>query len=224
MPATCLREAPNEALLPPVADDTLGDLRFRKLLPREEWDLLPLAVRRRFTKRLSGGKTAVYVGEVIETRMTLVGRTWAFLARLIGGPLPTSSDAHVPSVVTVTEDFATGAQMWTRLYARRSGFPQVIRSAKQFSGATGLEECVGGGVGMALKVSVEDKALTFRSAGYFLKWATLRLAIPRWLTPGAMTIAHREIGAGRFTFTLDVVHPLFGTIIHQVAAFKEAGT
>jgi hypothetical protein len=224
MLAITLREAPNRTLVSPAADDALGDLRFRKLLAKEEWDALPPAVRRRFTKRLSGGKTAVYVGEVLETRLTVVGWVWAFLARLIGGPLPTSRDAHVPSVVTVTEDFVTGAQMWTRLYARRRGFPQVIRSSKQFSGATGLEECVGGGVGMALDVSVEDEALTFRSAGYFLKLASLRMAIPWWLTPGAMTIAHREIGEGRFTFTLDVVHPLFGTIIHQVAAFKEAGS
>jgi hypothetical protein len=224
MLAITLREAPNRTPVSPAAEAALGDLRFRKLLAKEEWDALPAAVRRRFTKRLSGGKTAVYVGEVLETRLTLAGCVWAFLARLIGGPLPTSRDAHVPSVVTVTEDFVTGAQMWTRLYARRRGFPQVIRSSKQFSGATGLEECVGGGVGMALDVSVEDEALTFRSAGYFLKVASLRMAIPWWLTPGAMTIAHREIGEGRFTFTLDVVHPLFGTIIHQVAAFKEAGS
>jgi hypothetical protein len=222
MLTTGLREAPNELPLPHVADETLGDLRFRQLLPKEEWDALPLAVRRRFTKRLAGGKTAVYIGEVVETQLTRVGRIWGFLARLIGGPLPTSRDEHVPSVVTVTEDFVTGAQMWTRLYARRSGFPQVIRSSKQFMGATGLEEYVGSGVGMALKVSVENAVLTFRSSGYFLKLARWRAAIPRWLTPGAMTIAHREKGDGHFTFTLDVVHPLFGTIIHQVAAFKEA--
>ena len=224
MLATVLREAPKETPRPAVGDDALGDLRFRKLLTKQAWDALPPAVRRRFSKRLSGGRTAVYIGEVVETRLTPVGRVWGFLARLIGGPLPTSSDIHVPSVVTVTEDFVTGAQMWTRLYARHSGFPQVIRSSKQFSGATGLEECVGGGVGMVLKVSVEDGALVFRSAGYFLKFVAMRLPIPHWLTPGAMTIAHRETGNGSFTFTLDVVHPLFGKIIHQVAAFKEAGT
>jgi hypothetical protein len=223
MLTTCLREARTEPLRPP-ADDTIGDLRFRQLLSKEEWDALPVAVRRRFSKRLSNGRTAVYIGDVIETRLTAVGRVWGLLARLIGGPLPTSSDAHVPSVVTVSEDFATGGQMWTRLYARRNGFPQVIRSAKQFAGPTGLEEHVGGGVGMTLRVHVEDGALTFRSVGYFVKVAGLRMPIPRWLTPGPMTIVHREIGEKRFTFTLDVIHPLFGTIIHQVGAFKEART
>ena len=82
----------------------LGDLRFRALLSEAEWLALPLAIRRRFSKRLAGGSTVVYVGEVIETRMSRAGWLLAQAARLIGGPLPVSRDAHVPSVVTVTED------------------------------------------------------------------------------------------------------------------------
>ena len=104
---------------PPVSDDSLGDLRFRALLSDEEWCSLPPPVRRRFSKRLAGGRTAVYAGEVLATRMNRAGWCLAQLARLIGGPLPLSCDANMPSVVTVTEDMATGGQIWTRLYARR---------------------------------------------------------------------------------------------------------
>src|SRR5262245_46962817 len=92
----------------------LGDLRFRALLSETDWLVLPLTIRKRFTKRLSGGSTTVYVGEVIETRMGLAGWLLAQAARLIGGPLPLGRDAHVPSVVTVTEDAATNGQHWTR--------------------------------------------------------------------------------------------------------------
>lgn len=199
----------------------LGDLRFRALLPEADWAALPLPIRRRFSKRLAGGHTIVYAGEVVETRMSRAGWLLAQAARLIGGPLPTGTDAHVPSVVTVTEDVATGGQIWTRLYARRNGFPQVIHSSKRFAGRTGLEEYVGYGVGMALTIHVEDGALVFRSAGYFLELFGRRLALPRWISPGTLSVAHAEIGDGRFSFTLEVEHPRLGMLVRQLALFRE---
>jgi hypothetical protein len=199
----------------------LGDLRFRALLSAEDWAALPPPIRRRFSKRLAGGHTVVYVGEVVETVMSRGGWLLAQVARLIGAPLPTSRDAGVPSVVTVTEDMATGGQIWTRLYTRRQGFPQVIHSSKRFAGPTGLEEYVGTGIGMALTVHVEAGALVFRSAHYFLQLGTVRLRLPAWATPGALCVRHVEQGNGRFQFTLDLNHPVFGQLIAQVATFQE---
>jgi hypothetical protein len=201
---------------------TIGDLRFRSLLTADEWIALPFPVRRRFSERVADGKTVLYVGEVVECALSPVGLLFAQAARLCGGPLPLSSETRLPAVVTVTEDAATKGQIWTRLYTRRNGFPQVIHSSKQFGGRTGLEEYVGRGVGMALTVQVENGALKFRSARYFLRVGNVRLPLPRWLTPGALTVTHRDIGAGRFEFALDIVHPLFGPIIHQAAIFREA--
>jgi hypothetical protein len=116
-----------------------------------------------------------------------------------------------------------GGQNWTRLYARRAGFPQIIHSAKRFAGPTGLEEYVGCGVGMALTVHVEEHALIFRSAGYFLELFGRRVPLPAWLSVGALTGTHGELGEGRFSFTLDLVHPRFGALIRQTAEFREAG-
>jgi hypothetical protein len=167
----------------------------------------------------------------------------------------------VPAVVAVTEDMAGGGhgggQVWTRLYARRAGFPQIIHSAKRFAGPTGLEEHVGFGVGMALTVHAVDAAahvpakwtpvrrqehaqmkesracsdsagtghvLVFRSAGYFIQLLGRRVALPRWLTPGALTVTHGELPDGWFSFSLDLVHPRFGALIRQAAVFREAGT
>jgi hypothetical protein len=206
----------------PALDAILCDLRFRALLSDEDWGQLPLATWRRFSKRLADGKTAIYVGEVVEVRFSRIGWCMAQLARLIGGPLPIRADTRVPSIVTVTEDAGTGGQIWTRIYGRGSGFPQVIHSSKCFAGPTGLEEYVGFGVGMALRMLVDGQALLFRSAGYFLQLGRLRLSLPAWLTPGVLTVTHTDLGSGEFRFTLEIIHPRFGMLIHQSAVFREA--
>ena len=200
----------------------LGDLRFRALLADQQWARLPPAIRRRFSKRLAGGSTVVYTGRVTEMTMSRLGSALAHLARLIGGPLPTSCDVDVPSVVTVTEDMRSGGQIWTRLYARRRGFPQVIHSSKRFAGPTGLEEHVGCGVGVTLMVRATDNALVFASDRYFVDVGRLRVWLPQWLCPGKLTVTHGELDATHFAFTLDLVHPVLGPLMHQRATFEES--
>ena len=170
--------------VPAVSSNIVGDLRFRTLLRAEDWTALPAAVRRRFSERVGGGDSVVYAGAVDAVHITRVGRVWCQLARLIGGPLPLCEATGAAAVVTVTEDTRSGGQVWTRMYARRGGFPQVIHSVKRFEGPTGLEEYVGRGVGMTLTVHVEDGRLLFRSAAYFAQLLGQRIALPRWLTPG----------------------------------------
>jgi Domain of unknown function (DUF4166) len=206
----------------PFTDTTLGDLRFCALLSNEDWSSLPLPVRQRFSKRLANGRTIIYAGAVLETRMSGAGWCLAQLARLIGGPLPISREANVPAVVIVTEDMATGGQIWTRLYARRDSFPQIIHSSKRFAGSTGIEEYLGHGFGIALRIGVRDGALVFRSDSYFLKVFGRRFRLPAWLSPGVMTVTHTEQGDGRFEFTLEVNHPRFGLLIRQSALFRES--
>jgi len=202
----------------------LDDNRFRALLSDCDWGRLPLATWRRFSKRLAGGRTIVYVGEVEESSHHRVGWWLAQALRVIGGPLPTGTETRVPIIVSVTEDAASGGQIWTRICACGNGFPHVIHSAKRFAGPTGLEEYVGFGISMALRLRVADDALLFDSAGYFLCLGRLRLPLPDWLTPGALTVGHADLGCGAFRFTLDLVHPRWGELVRQSAVFREAAS
>jgi Domain of unknown function (DUF4166) len=207
---------------PAPTEILLDDHRFHALLPDDAWGRLPVAVWRRFSKRLADGKTVVYVGEIEESFHSRAGWWLAQLARLIGGPLPTGMETRVPIIVTVTEDVASGGQVWTRICARSDGFPQVIHSAKRFAGPTGLEEYIGCGVSMALRLAVEHEALLFHSAGFFISIGRYRLALPERFSPGALTVSHADLGGGNFRFTLELVHPRHGLLLRQAAIFREA--
>jgi hypothetical protein len=92
---------------------------------------------------------------------------------------------------------------------------------KSFSGPTGLQEYVGFGITMALRISVSDDALVFKSAGYALQLGPLRMPLPEWLTPGDLTVIHSDLGGNAFRFTLEIVHPYFGRLLRQSAVFRE---
>jgi hypothetical protein len=235
-PAVAFEVPPSPDAAPDVALDIapksaptceLGDFRFRALMTETDWASLPLAIRRRFSRRLACGQSIVYAGKILESRMSWFGWCLAQAARLIGGPLPLarsphSSHAHAASVVTVTGGM--GGQIWTRLYARRKGFPQVIHSSKRFAGPTGLEEYVGCGVGMALTVYARDGALVFRSKHYFVQLFGWRFILPPWLTPGTLYVTHADLPDGKFSFTLQIFHPRLGLLIRQMAVFREAAS
>lgn len=223
-----MRREPNPDTEPPAAtvardgDDALYDYRFRRLVAPAAWNALPEDIRRRFSKRLSDQRIMTYAGEIVWTRLSRAGWLLAQLCRLIGAPLPTDASGPAPAAVAVSEDRASGGQCWTRLYGRAKGHPQVIHSAKSFAGPTGLEEHIGGGFGMALRVRAEADALIFASDHYFWQIAGLRLRLPRWLAPGATAVTHQHLGNGRFAFDLKVVHPLFGELLNQHALFRDA--
>ena len=194
---------------------------LRRMLSEARWQSLPAAVRERFRRRVKAGACVTYVGEVVECRMSRIGRLFAQLARLVGAPLPLHRDTGVPACVSVTEDIAGGGQFWTRQYGRRRGFPQVIFSAKRFAGPTGMEEYLGLGFGIALRAEVEGGALWFLSDHYFLRLGRLRLRFPRWLAPGGLAIGHIDCGGGRFLFLLELNHRLAGELIRQLVIFQD---
>ena len=201
--------------------DELGDLRFRALVGESDWARLPAAIRARFGKRVAHCCSVLYAGEILECRMNRAGWWLAQLCRLIGAPLPLFRDVMVPAAASVTEDAACGGQFWVRIYGRRRGFPQVIRSSKRFCGPTGLEEYIGRGFGIALRVQVSDGALHFVSDHYFLRLCGLRLRCPRWLAPGHLRVSHVDCDHGRFAFVLALSHRLFGELMHQTVMFED---
>ncbi len=211
----------NEPASAKAAAPVLGDLRFRSLLAPEAWEALPIAIRRRFSERLAGGRTVTYSGRIVAVRMSLIGWLLAQAARLAGAPLPLSRAVDVPATVAVTEDETTGGQIWTRIYGRHKGFPQVIQSSKRFSGPTGLEEYLGYGLSMALTVGVGDRALHLRSAGFAVEIFGFRFSLPPRLNPFSLTVSHFDLGNGRFAFQMDLGHSRFGKLIYQRAIFTD---
>jgi hypothetical protein len=194
-----------------------GGPDFQALLGPQVWDRLPVAVQRRFASPPSGLEIR-YPGQML-VRASAMGWLIAQACRLAGTPLAPWTGDNVPVDVTVFRDGP--ALVWDRLYRFSGRAPVTVRSRKIIDRRDGLLEVVRGGLGMALTVSPIEGGLVFRSRHYFVTLGSRRIPIPQALTPGDATVIHRDLGGGRFLFSLAFDHPWFGQTMYQEGEFRD---
>lgn len=181
------------------------------------WARLPAAVQRRFG---NAHADTTYLGRM-DLRCSRVGRVYAWLAGLVGGPLPRFQTTALPTTVRVSHD-GRGGVVWERRFHRGGAQADcTVRSTKEIGAGGGLLERTDGGLSMALDVFEEDGSLVFRSSRYWLVLGALRLPVPALLTPGVCRVTHTDLGQGLFRFTLSMAHPLWGQTFHQSGVFAD---
>lgn len=190
-------------------------LDFERLLGRAAWLSLSADTRSRFR---IGAPPRTYEGGM-GVRASWAGLAIAQVCRLIGQPLAPWRGEAVPVSVAVHTD-KDGSLVWDRLYRFPKKRPCFVTSRK-VADHRGMVEMVRGGLGMALNVTVEDGALHFRSRGYFLEIGGRRLPLPGLLTPGRAHVVHRDLGDGRFLFSLEFRHPWLGQTLWQEGVFAD---
>lgn len=204
------------SLAPGLGDDSPPALDIASRVPAAGWSRLPAAVRRRFA---AAGHDTCYDGH-LDLDCSRVGRFFALFAGLLGGPLTASRCNAAPARVRVHDD-GRGGVVWERRLRLPGGGTRVVRSTKEAGPGATLVERTDGGLAMELDVFEEDGALVFRSRRYFLALGRRRIPVPALLTPGTCRVEHRDLGAGRFRFTLSMVHPLWGLTFHQTGVFRD---
>lgn len=190
-------------------------LDLAALTGAEAWARLPGAVQRRFA---AAHHDTTYRGS-LDLHCSAVGRFFALFSVVLGGPLTTLRVDGVPAEVRVHGNGRGGVVWERRLHAADL---RIVRSTKEPGPSGGLVERTDGGLAMDLEVFEDGGALVFRSRRYFLALGRVHVPIPAWLTPGTCRVEHRDLGAGRFRFTLSMVHPWWGRTFEQTGVFADA--
>ena len=207
--------APHSHIHPASASAQALDISA--LVGPEAWQALSPAILRRFASQHA---PVAYAGHM-ELRTSRVGRLFAWAAQLLGSPLADSRAELVPTQVQVASD-GRGGVVWSRQLGEcGSAGSQSVRSTKRLGPGGQLEECTEGGLSMTLQVCVEQGALVFYSRRYFWLLGGRRLPVPALLTPGVCRVEHRDEGPGRFRFTLEMTHPLWGRTFYQTGVFTD---
>ncbi len=189
---------------------------FRRLLAQKAWFELTAAVRARFDHPAA---SRAYPGSMA-VRASAFGWLLAQVCRLVGTPVAPWVGEAVPVNVRVWVD-GDGALVWDRTYVFGGRGPILVTSRKLMNHKGELLEIARGGLGMKLLASVEDGALCFRSTHYFWMLRGIEIAIPSLATPGQAEVIHRDVGGGRFTFSMRFVHPWAGETLFQSGTFED---
>jgi hypothetical protein len=199
-----------------VAAETDHTDTIARILGPTAWLSLPEKVRARFSR----ATPATYAGQT-ETRLSAIGRAFAWALLPFGSPLPLFSG---PCAATVKVGVKHGGMSWTREYRGPLGLAFKVRSIKRPSVDGRLFECCAGGWAMLLDVSADQGSLVFRSRRFFWRMGPVSIELPMWLTPGTAEVRHTDLGDGRFRFTLIFDHPWAGCTVHQDGVFEDPVT
>jgi hypothetical protein len=157
------------------------------------WQSLPPQVRDMHDihrSRVARGRASVERGR---------GLMAALAARIMRFP-----QAVPDTPLVVRFEVSDGVETWTRTFGAESF------SSRQFAGRGRSDRLLCEGFGpldfaMALVVDGERLSLVLR------RWRFLGLPLPRWLC--ATSTAYEHVEGGRFTFHVEIGHPLVGLIV-----------
>ena len=204
----------------PTQDDHHATPDFEGLVGAEGWRRLHGDIRHRFTQKPKAGRDIHYAGVMEKVDCSWTGWILAQLCRLIGTPFAPHRGRDVPTAIRLVDD-GRGGVIWQREYRYADRAPARVQSTKCSDPDGSLLECVGLGLGMRLAVFEANGDLHFLSLRYFCRIGGHYLRIPPLLSPGTAHVVHRDLGDGRFRFTMTIHHALLGTLFHQDGVFHD---
>lgn len=195
--------------------------KIRERMGAAYLDLHP-NVQARFAHDPAIGTTLDYKGLMDVTYCSPAGKCFALLTRLIGNPLLPLNGLNVPMDVKLMRHPGHDGIFWQRTY-HYPDLPAIsVVSAKKMDAKGDLMECVGGGFGMKLRLEAENGELHFISDYYFFHLGSWRLPLPHVISPGKTCVTHKDIGQGRFRYSITMTHPWLGVTFFQTGVFREA--
>lgn len=197
-----------------------GEL-FKKILG-DEWQRLHPDIQRRFDKNPLPGKPLCYTGVLNELRCSRIGRLLGLVTLpLIKGALIPFNDADFPVDIQVYSKPGSPAIFKQRIYRLNGRRPIRFTSWMEEGEAGEVLEFVGAGLGMKLRLQVDEGNLHFTSDGYFWQIGRWRLPLPNLLTPGKTFLWHRNDDPSQFNIRIEIRHSLFGITFVQAGVFHE---
>lgn len=197
---------------------------FKKILG-QEWGKLHPDIQKRFGRNPELNKPLYYTGHLNKLSCSIFGKILGYLTLpFLKGALLPFNDSNFPVDIEVYSKPDNPSIFKQRIYHLHGRKPIQFTSYMRESSNGEVLEYVGMGLGMKLRLHVQDGNLYFTSDGYFWQIFNWRFRLPDLLTPGIVYLSHCNEDAGQFRIHIEIKHSLFGTSFLQAGIFHEIRT
>ncbi|QWF16984.1 DUF4166 domain-containing protein [Lysobacter capsici] len=207
----------NSVLESPAPDGAARRPIFREVLG-EDWHRLGEVIRRHYFLRAFSDDHVCVEGTMKEVWHSAVAKLLIPFARVFGALVPYRG-ADVPIEVHYNARPDDGTLHWDRVFHFDERPPFHFLSHMEHAGGNSVIEFIRFGVGMRLKVTVEDGALVFRDEGYIWRLFSIDVPLPMGLLLGRAYVEERPVDAERFSMRMTLTHRLFGELFRYSGSF-----
>ncbi len=125
--------------------------------------------------------------------------------------LPCRRGSSVPvAVCNWADDREPDVLRWHRRFHFPGKGEMVFDSRMVYAGGSEVIEYVRGGLGIRMRVTVDDGSLVFRGTCFRWDVSRISLPLPEWLMPGKAVIRESGISDTEFEMDFRMRHPMLG--------------
>ena len=186
----------------------------------EQWHQLDEIVKRHYAMAPGASANMTIHGTMDRVFHSPMAKLFLLPGRIFGALVPYQG-TDIPTVVrNWTTSDNTEAMFWHRTLRFPNRSLTEFKSRMEYAGGDEIIEYVRFGMGIRMRMSVEDGALVFTSAGYVWDMGAARIPIPTWAILGDARIIEKAVSEETFYMNFTIVHPLLGETFGYSGTFS----
>ena len=190
---------------------------FKKILG-EHWSELGEVIQKHYFLRPYTNDYICVKGTMFEVYHSAIAKILIPLGLLFGAIVPFRGK-DVPIDVHYNMSDKNENIYWDRVFKFNKARHFHFKSHMEHVKGNEVIEFVRFGIGLRLKVTVEDGALVFRDTGYVWRIFGVTIPLPVKFIMGQAYVEERPIDNNSFTMKMQIVHPLFGKLFFYRGQF-----
>lgn len=189
----------------------------------ESWEGLAETVKQHYDITPGESSKMTIIGTMDEVYHSNIAKLFLLPGRIFGALVPYKGKNIPTEVRNWTSENNHKAMFWYRTLNFPNKPPLIFSSRMEYTNDDEIIEYVRYGLGIRMKMSVDNGALVFKSKSYVWTIGAISVPIPTWLILGDAVITEKAISEDEFYMDFYMIHPLFGKTFSYSGTFSIAG-